>query len=1121
MRFVHLNVHTCYSFQSGACSIAQLCAKAKEQGMQALAITDTSALYGAVEFFDECRKIGIKPIIGCEVLIAPDGRKNRMAANVSPFRLTLLCKDKRGYSNLCKIIAEQTERGISGEYLTDKESIFSHSEGLIALSGAEGGELAFLLSQNRTEQARAAAMEYRQVFGEDFFIELSAHNIAAQLRMCNLLRQLSCETGIRAAATNFVHYVDKSDSMVQRLLSCVGQNKRITEENPLALPTEEYYLKTADEMLQVFEPEELEITAEIADRCTFEFEFGVTKLPLFTQEGVTDNAAYMRRLISEGAVERYGENPPNAAQIQERIDLEFGIISRMGFVDYFLIVWDFVHYAKTNGISVGPGRGSGAASICAYCMGITDIDPLRFNLLFERFLNPERTSMPDFDIDFCNERRGEVIEYVRRRYGGDHVAQIVAFDTLKARMAVRDTGRVLGIPLPTVDRAAKLIESYHSTLAEEMKSGRLGELYNSEPEVKRLIDAAMRIEGLPRHTTVHAAGVLITREPAVEYVPLKMESGTYTAQYTMTQLERLGLLKMDFLGLKNLAVIDKTVAAVRRKIPDFDIGSIPENDKAVYEMLGRGETAGVFQFESDGMTDMLRRLKPQSVEDLTAAIALYRPGPMASIPRYIENRHKKPEDIQYTHPMLKEILSVTYGCIVYQEQVMQICRVMGGYSYGQADLVRRAMSKKKYDIMEKERSAFVYGNENVRGAIRNGVPENIANAIFDEMSGFASYAFNKAHAAAYATVAYRTAYLRCRHYAEYMSALITAFPEKLADYAQDIKNSGARVLPPDVNSSMAEFSVENGAIRTGLSCIRNLGQDFAVQIVKERENGRFLSAVDFAVRMEQYGCTRRHLEALTKCGALDGVSPNRRALLMGIDDVLDYASREYSRKASGQIDLFEISGEEMKQPVLADMQDFSPIQKLGFEKEMMGVYLSCNPAELYSDRLCEDSIFLADIAGVGVGAQVTFVALLNSCRRIVAKNGKPMQFLHFEDATADTEGVLFDEADLREGEVYFVCARISMRNDRRSLVIEKALNAERLPPKQRRTLFVQFSGSSDPRIRQAEDILMEYRGAAQVKLCYADTRTVFSPDNMRGVRICTRLTERLAQLLGKGNVIIK
>ena len=1119
MRFVHLNVHTCYSLQSGACKIEELCRKAKALGQEALAITDTSALYGAVEFFDECQKAGLKAIIGCELLLAPESRTKRVPVGFEPYHLTLLCKDKTGYKSLCRIISMQSEQ--NGQFLTDKECVFAHSEGLIALSGAQGGEIARLISDSRFEEARRVASEYKRVFGEDFFLELSAHNIAAQLKMCNQLRELSRKTGIRAAATNCVHYVEKADSIVQRMLFCIGQNKRLSEPDPGALPTDEYYLKSADEMLSHFEPEELEITAEIADRCDFEFEFGKTKLPLFVQEGVSDNAEYMCRIVGEGARKRYGENPPNAAQIRERINYELGVIGKMGFVDYYLIVWDFVHYAKSNGIPVGPGRGSGAASICAYCMGITDIDPLRFNLLFERFLNPERISMPDFDIDFCNERRGEVIEYVRRRYGADHVAQIAAFDTLKARAAVRDAGRVLGIPLPTVDKAAKSIDSFNTTLARELESGELGKLYASDTEIKRLVDAAMRIEGLPRHTTVHAAGVLITREAAVEYVPLQAEGGTFTAQYTMTQLERLGLLKMDFLGLKNLTVINKTCALIRKNKPAFDIGNIDENDRAVYEMLGRGETAGVFQFESAGMTDMLKRLKPQSIEDLTAAISLYRPGPMASIPKYIENRHKKPEQIEYAHPLLKDILSVTYGCIVYQEQVMQICRVLGGYSYGQADMVRRAMSKKKRDVMEKEREAFVYGNENVRGAVRSGVPESVANAIFDEMAGFAAYAFNKAHAAAYATVAYRTAYLRQHYYAEYMSALITAFPEKLGDYAADMKSTGVRVLKPDINRSYAEFSVENGAIRAGLACVRGLGQNFAADIVRERDNGAFASVYDFSARMAGFDNNRRYMEALTKCGAFDSLEPNRRALLQGLDTVLDYAGREFARRDSGQIDLFEISGEDAAEPPLPETKNFSPVQLLALEKEMLGVYLSCNPAELYSAKLAEDSVFLADLDTVGTGAQVSFVALLTANRRIVAKNGKPMSFVRFEDATGDAEFVAFDNTDLREGQVYFVNARITVKNERRSAVIDRAVDAETAPNGRRRTLYLQFPSAGDSRIAEAESILAEYRGAADVKKCFADTRTISGIEGVRGVRICSRLVDRLTRLLGSGNVIIK
>ncbi|MBQ8196402.1 MAG: DNA polymerase III subunit alpha, partial [Oscillospiraceae bacterium] len=693
------------------------------------------------------------------------------------------------------------------------------------------------------------AKQYREIFTDGFYLELMNHSTDTETNIVMQLRQLSAESGIPVCPTNDVHYIMPSDSGTQRVLYCIGQNKQLKDNDPSRLPTEEYYLKSYDEMRRYFSEEELTNTARIAEQCGFDFEFGVTRLPHFTAEGITDNPAYFRKLVFNGARKRYGEL---SESITSRLEYELGIIQKMGFVDYYLIVWDFIRYAKKQDIPVGPGRGSGAGSLCAYCMGITDIDPIRYNLLFERFLNPERVSMPDFDIDFCNERRQEVIEYVRRRYGSDHVAQIIAFDTMKARGALRDAARVLGIPYSSADAAAKLIPHFRSTLAEEAQHGELAKLCASRSEIRTLVNIAKEIEGMPRHATTHAAGIVITRDPASEYVPLQTDNGETVTQYTMGILEKLGLLKMDFLGLRNLTVIKRAEELVRREQPDFNIRSIDEHDREVFEMLSAGGTMGVFQFESDGMTSVLQRLKPESIEDLTAALSLYRPGPMASIPTYIENKHKKPEDIQYRHPLLKDILSVTYGCIVYQEQVMQICRVIGGYSYGRADLVRRAMAKKKQDVMEKERSAFVYGTDSNCGAIANGVPEDVANAIFDEMSSFASYAFNKSHAAAYATVAYQTAYLRKHHYLPYMTALITSvldWTDKMVEYICDLSDNGVKLLPPDINHSFAEFSVENGCVRYGLLAVKNLGRGFINSIIKERNNGEYTSVIDFCNRM--------------------------------------------------------------------------------------------------------------------------------------------------------------------------------------------------------------------------------------------------------------------------------
>ncbi len=1126
MSFVHLNVHTGYSLQSGACRIAPLVRKAKELGASALAITDNGALYGAVDFFDACRREGIEAVIGCELSVAEDSRLSPRRSGSEPYKLTVLCKNDAGYKNLCRLIAEQRAAGASGEFLTDLDSISRHGEGLIALSGSVGGEIQRRLSENRAGEAKKAAERYRGIFGEDFFLEMSNHNTAEETRLCARIREFSAKTGIPAVPVNNVHYVEKSESGVQRLLSCIGHNKKLSEIDPGALPTDEYYLKSAEEMRLFFTDEELSRTSSIAEKCGFEFEFGVRKLPLFTKEGVTDNARYLESMCAKGAQKRYGDVTP---KIRERLDYELNVINTMGFVDYFLIVWDFVRFAKSSGIPVGPGRGSGAASLCAYCLGITDIDPLRYNLLFERFLNPERVSMPDFDIDFCNERRGEVIEYVKRRYGADHVAQIVAFDTLKSKAALRDAARVLGISPGAADAAAKAVSSF-STLSEELQSGELKSLYTSDADIRRLVDAALKIEGFPRHTTVHAAGVVITRDPAAEYVPLQYEEGGFTAQYTMTALERLGLLKMDFLGLKNLTTIRKTCDLIRRNSPEFDIRKIDESDPAVYKMLSSGGTCGVFQFESAGMTSVLARLKPRSIEDLTAAIALYRPGPMSSIPTYIANRHKDPEKIEYKHPLLKDILGVTYGCIVYQEQVMQICRVIGGYSYGRADLVRRAMSKKKHEEMERERGAFIYGTDSNPGAVANGVPEKTANEIFDEMSGFASYAFNKAHAAAYATVAYQTAYLRCHYYAEYMAAMMSAQPEKLPDYISDLSENKTRLLPPDVNHSVADFTVEGSAVRFGLSAVKNLGRGFAVQIAQERENGAFTSVSDFAVRMAAHDNNRRYMEALIRCGAFDAFPENRRELLDGMESLLEYALREFSRKESGQLDLFE-QEDNAAEFTFPKRDDPSRIQLLNMEKEYLGAYISGHPADAYLPRASEDCVFAADLERLDVGAQVSVIVLLTRSNPHIDKKGNTMAFLEFEDTSGSAECVMFSDLYGRigkpaVGDVYCIRGRISAKGNKKSFTAANIVRAETLPEQPRKVLYLNFRSGNDPRITDAVKLLTEFKGVSAAKICFADTRevrTAAAPTRggLRGVRICTPLLKELKALLGEENVVVK
>lgn len=1119
--FVHLNVHTAYSLLKGACRIGELVKKAKELGQTALAITDSGALFGAVDFFDACTEQGIKPIIGCEVSVAENARIGSPNREYEPYRLTLLCENDVGYKNLCRLITEQVTDGFGG-YVTDKAHLERYGAGLIALSGADNGEIGSLLSANRTDDALKAAERYKSIFGGKFYLELSNHDTAPETKLCSLLREFSERTGIPVCPTNNVHYVEKSGSYAQRVLQCIGENKRLSEPNMRALLTEEYYLKSAKEMSRFFTEEELARTGEIAAMCDFGFKFGVTKLPLFTKEGVSDNNEYFVRLCEKGAEKRYGTVTP---EIRTRLEYELGIIRKMGFVDYFLIVWDFVRYARSQDIPVGPGRGSGAGSLCAYCMGITDIDPLRFNLLFERFLNPERVSMPDFDIDFCNERRGEVIEYVRRRYGADHVAQIAAFDTLKAKGAIRDAGRVMGMSAQEVNMAAKAVSSPFTTLAEELDHGELKRLYQSNGEIKRLVDVARQIEGFPRHTTIHAAGVVITRDPAAEYVPLSYEDGALTTQYTMTALERLGLLKMDFLGLRNLTVIKKTCDAVKKTDPDFDIRKIDERDPEVYRMLANGGTAGVFQFESAGMTSVLSRLQPKSLEDLTAALALYRPGPMSSIPTYIENRHKKPEEIKYKHPLLRDILSVTYGCIVYQEQVMQICRVVGGYSYGRADMVRRAMAKKKHEVMEKERSAFIYGTESNCGAIANGVPENIANEIFDEMAGFASYAFNKSHAAAYAAVAYQTAYLKRYHALEYMAELISSvgdWTDKVNEYVSDMANSGIKLLPPDINKSVYSFAAECGAMRYGFVAVKNLGRGFVAAVAEERENGLFTSSADFAVRMADKENNRRYMEALICCGAFDSLEPNRRRLLSGLNALLDHAARESSRRISGQLDLFELDNE-TSEFTLPETDDFPRSKRLAMEKEYLGRYVSGHPADDFLDRAPENCVFIADAEKVTGGAEISIIAMCLYERQHTSKNGGLMSFAAFEDSSGAIEGIVFPKvynriARFAEGIVYLVRGKISVKDDKTDFYIDSATPAATIPEGQKKILYVNLPSAEDERLDSVRDMLAACRGVCAARICYGDTRTVNPVSGLRGVRISTALLNRLKKLCGEENV---
>jgi DNA polymerase-3 subunit alpha len=952
--FTHLHVHTEFSLLDGACRLGRLAERAKELGMESLAITDHGVMYGAIDFYKQCKKHGIKPIIGCEVYVAPRTRHDKQhKVDSSPYHLVLLCKNEQGYRNLIKLVSHGFVEGFYSKPRVDRELLEKYHEGLICLSACLAGEVPRSLLANDFERAKEVSLYYYNLFGKGhYYIEIQNHGIDEQLQILPLLKRLSDETGIPLAATNDTHYVNREDAKAQEVLVCIQTNRTLAEGSGMEFATEEFYLKSGDEMLAAFGAYAneygcpIENTNKIAAMCELEFTFGETKLPHFTAPSGEENEAYFRALCYAGIKARYGESPGPA--VLERLEYELSVIGKMGYTDYFLIVHDFIAYARGKGIPVGPGRGSGAGSIAAYLSGITGIDPLRYGLLFERFLNPERISMPDFDIDFCYERRQEVIDYVVEKYGADHVAQIITFGTLAARGSIRDVGRVLGMSYQSVDVIAKLIPFEPGMTIKRAReiSRDLTALYESDPQAKTLLDMAQSLEGISRHASTHAAGVVITREPVDAYVPLQKNDASIVTQFPMGTLEELGLLKMDFLGLRTLTVISDAEKAIRLREPDFSIENVPLNDPGVFDMLSRGHTEGVFQFESSGMKNVLTQLKPDHFEDLIAVISLYRPGPMESIPTYIKCRHN-PAAVTYKTPLLIPILKVTYGCIVYQEQVMQIFRELAGYSYGRADLVRRAMSKKKHDVMQRERVDFV------KGCVANGVPERIADEIFDEMGSFASYAFNKSHAAAYALVAYQTAYLKAHYRREYMAALLTSvldFTEKVIEYIAEARKLGIEVLPPDVNESGSGFTVVGGSIRFGLLAVKNLGRGFIAGLLQEREKGPFEGLLDFLERMAGKELNRRVIENLIKCGALDCFGHRRSQMVMGYEKLLEDVEARKAANLSGQLDFFGGFGgvPAIKSGyALPDIEEYPLMKRLADEKETTGLYISGHPAAAF------------------------------------------------------------------------------------------------------------------------------------------------------------------------------
>lgn len=1063
--FVHLHVHSEYSLLDGACRIQQLVEHVKSLGQTAVALTDHGVMYGVMPFYHAAKAAGIHPVIGCEVYVAQRTRHDREhRLDGKSYHLILLCENLQGYQNLVKLVSLASLEGFYHRPRVDWELLSRYHEGLICLSGCLAGEIPRLLSEGNYDGAKSTALRYKQLFGAgNYYLEIQDHGIAEERRNLPLLLRLSRETGIPLAATNDAHYIRKEDAEMQHVLLCVQTGKTVDDPDGMHFETDEFYLKSTEEMASLFSavPQAVTNTAAIAARCQVEFETGHIYLPKFTMEGVTDCQAFFVQLCRNGLRRHYGDHP--SQEVLQRMRMEISVITQMGYVDYFLIVWDYIHYARNAGIPVGPGRGSGAGSLCAYCMGITQVDPIRYHLLFERFLNPERVSMPDFDVDFCVEGRQKVKEYVISRYGADHVSEIITFDLMKARGAVRDTGRAMGVSYGLCDKIAKSIDS-RSTIAQAMQGSdgeELRKLYETDATAKKLLDMAMRLEGMPRHASTHAAGVLISAVPITELVPLQKNDETVVTQYPMQVLESMGLLKFDFLGLRNLTIIRDCIRTVHQYEPAFEIDKIPLDDPEVYAMMSRGDTTGVFQFESTGMRHVLMRLHPTCLEDLTVALSLYRPGPRMSIDKYLENR-RHPEKITYAHPLLEPILKPTYGCMIYQEQVMEICRTLSGYSYGRADIVRRAMAKKKQAAMEQERQVFLYGSDGSDGstpccgAVANGVPAETANAIFDEIAGFASYAFNKSHAVAYALLAYQTAYLKYHYFADDMAALLTSVmgeTGKLMEYLTACQNAGVRVLPPHVNESTAVFARYGEHIRFGLLAVKNLGRGLIDAIVAQRQKeGNFTGISDFCRRVLPFGLNKQALESLILCGALDGLGLNRRQMFENREQILAECREERNSIVTGQLNLFGgVEQTPVQERVIAPAPEYSPEELLRMEHDSMGFYLSGHPLDhvQWLSRLfhAQNAFSLSEQRD---GTRVILFVTLQNVKRHVTKQGDTMCFLTCEDRTGTADCVVFPSlypvirAKLERDAVLCVRGRIAQKEDTVSVLCDSILTEEEL-----------------------------------------------------------------------------
>ena len=1151
MSFVHLHVHTEFSLLDGACRIDRLAKKAKELGMQSLAITDHGVMYGAVAFYKACKAEGIKPVIGCEMYVAPRRMTDKEHGPDSGYsHLILLCKNETGYHNLCYLDSMAFTEGFYVKPRIDWELLSEHTEGLICLSGCVAGEIPRLITGGEYEKAKAKALELDSQFGRgNFYLEIQKHGLPVEDEAAEGLKRISAETGIPLVLTNDAHYIEKEDAYYQDVLMCIQTGKTVDDPARMHFETEEFYLKSEEEMRALFPdcPEAADNTALIAEKCSYDFEFGNYHLPKFQlPEGETDSYEYLRKLCEQGFKERFPDRP----EVHRQLEYELSMIDRMGFVDYFLIVSDFIGYAKRNGIPVGPGRGSAAGSVVSYCLKITDVDPVKYSLFFERFLNPERVSMPDIDVDFCVNRRGEVIDYVNRVYGSDRVAQIVTFGTLAAKAAVRDVGRVMSVSYQQTDEVAKLIPTaLNMTIEEALKISKpLKDLYDSDETVKKLIDVSKALEGMPRHASTHAAGVVISSRPVYDYVPLATNDGSPVCQFQMTTLEELGLLKMDFLGLRNLTVLDDAVQMVRKKIPGFRIEDVPEDDAATFEMLSAGHTGGVFQLESTGMTGVCTAMHARSIEDITAIIALYRPGPMESIPRFIEcSQH--PEKIAYKHEMLRPILEVTYGCIVYQEQVIQICQTLAGFSLGQADNIRRAMSKKKHKVIEEERIAFVHGDpsRNIPGAVANGISESVANSIYDEIIDFASYAFNKAHAVSYAVVCYRTAYMKCHYPQEYMAALLTSVLDnsaKVSVYIAECKEIGIKLLPPDVNMSDADFTVEGNNLRFGLAAIKSIGRNAIGQVIAERNlNGKFRDFEDFCRRVSGKDLNRRAVENLIQAGAFDSMNCKRKSLMYFAGTLLEMISRSARNNVEGQMDLFgdfDEKGTSDTKIVMPDVGEYSSQELMAREKEVTGLWLTGHPMDEYAETikkigavpiglLLEEAQNENGNSRFADGQQITVAGVVESVKTRTTKNMTLMSYIRLEDYSGSIELVAFQRA-LDQGGNYLydnalvvIKGRLSIREDREPQITVDSINpldgnAETAVEKPgEKTLWVKVPSQGSVEFEHIEKLLTMFPGKGKMIIyCEAEKKKLAT----RCI-IHDALISELKLIVGNGNVIVK